>query len=242
VRKWRGKRGSVGGCGGGATVAHILVLTWNLFHGRAVPAAGRPLAAEFAAAAAGWEWDVALLQEVPPWWPARLGVAAGASARQVRTSRNFGLPARRAVAARNPDLIASNGGGSNAILVRGPRVVEHRTRTLTWRPERRTMHGVALADGTWVVNLHASTHPPERRQADLLLAAATALEWAAGAPLVFGGDLNSRQPVLPGLAYAGGYHVDHVLTGGPWAPGGELEVLDAAPLSDHAPVRVRLRH
>ncbi len=48
------------------------VLTWNLMHGRAVPPAGRELFDEFALALAGWEWEVALLQEVPPWWPARL--------------------------------------------------------------------------------------------------------------------------------------------------------------------------
>ncbi len=45
------------------------MLTWNLFHGRCVPAAGHPLKREFAAALAGWDWDVALLQEVPSWWP-----------------------------------------------------------------------------------------------------------------------------------------------------------------------------
>ena len=47
----------------------LRVLTWNLMHGRSVPPAGRDLRAEFTAALAGWEWDVALLQEVPPWWP-----------------------------------------------------------------------------------------------------------------------------------------------------------------------------
>ena len=62
----------------------LRVLTWNLKHGRAVPPAGRDLFDEFAAALAGWEWDVALLQEVPPWWPAplarRLGRRAAARA------------------------------------------------------------------------------------------------------------------------------------------------------------------
>src|SRR5688572_13501753 len=56
----------------------LRVLTWNLFHGRARPPAGRPLLNEFARALAGWDWDVALLQEVPPWWPPLLGRAAGA--------------------------------------------------------------------------------------------------------------------------------------------------------------------
>ena len=50
-----------------------------------------------------------------------LGEASGASARMALTSRNCLLFARRAIAARNPDLLAANGGGCNAILVRGGR-------------------------------------------------------------------------------------------------------------------------
>jgi len=217
----------------------VLVLSWNLFHGRAVPAAGRPLAVEFSRALAGWEWDVALLQEVPPWWPEPLGAACGAEARLALTARNRGLPLRRAIAARNPDLLAAAGGGANAILVRGSRVLEHRTRELTRRPERRVMHGVRLDGGGWVVNLHASTHPPEQRRADLLGAAETALSWAADAPLVFGGDLNSTRPAMPGLTHVGGHHVDHVMVAGRLA-GGDMELLDAGPLSDHRPLRVAL--
>ena len=91
---------------------------------------------------------------------------------------------------------------------------EHRERELTKRPERRVMHGVRLGDAGWVVNLHGSTHPPEQRRADLMTAAATALEWAAGAPLVFGGDLNSTRPAMPGLRHIAGNHVDHVMTDG----------------------------
>src|SRR3954447_20338580 len=116
----------------------MLVLTWNLFHGRAVPGAGRDLQGDFARAIAGWPWDVALLQEVPPWWPPGLAQAAGAEhrlppppRRRLRppglalTSRNGLLPLRRAIARRAPDLIKSNGGGSNAILARAP-IHEHR--------------------------------------------------------------------------------------------------------------------
>jgi endonuclease/exonuclease/phosphatase family metal-dependent hydrolase len=204
-----------------------------------VPAAGRPLAAEFAAAIAGWSWDVALLQEVPPWWPARLAAAAGADSRLALTGRNSCLCVRRAVASRNPDLITANGGGCNAILVRGAAIGEHRTRELTKRPERRVMHGVELGGAGWVVNLHGSTHPPEQRRADLFTAAATALEWAAGAPLVFGGDLNSRRPAMPGLRHVAGHYVDHVFTDGRPALS-EPEVLDAGSLSDHKPLRVEV--
>jgi endonuclease/exonuclease/phosphatase family metal-dependent hydrolase len=75
----------------------ILVLTWNLFHGRAQPRAGAPLAAQFAAALAGWEWDVAMLQEVPPWWPEPLAGAAGAEVRWAPTSRNQFGPVTTAI-------------------------------------------------------------------------------------------------------------------------------------------------
>ena len=215
----------------------MLVLTWNLFHGRSVPDAPREQLAEFADRLAAWEWDVALLQEVPPWWPPKLGAAARADFRMALTSRNSLLPLRRAIAARNPDLLGAAGGGCNAILVRGGRITEHRERELTRRPERRVMHGVALAGSGWIVNLHASTHPPEQRRADLLGAAATALEWAAGAPLVFGGDLNSTQPAMPGLVHVAGHHVDHFFTEGRPATS-EPELLGAGPLSDHKPLRV----
>ncbi|MDP9293180.1 MAG: endonuclease/exonuclease/phosphatase family protein [Actinomycetota bacterium] len=215
------------------------VLTWNLFHGRSQPAAGRPLLDEFAAAIAGWEWDVALLQEVPPWWPPALARAAGAEQRTVLTSRNSLPWLRRAIASRWPDLIKSHGGGSNAILVRGPILAHGRVR-LTWLPERRVAHGVALADGTWVANLHASTHPHDRTVADCRLAIERARTWAAGAPLVFGGDLNLTRPAFLGLLHVAEHWVDHVFTQGPQAAG-RGEVLDAGRLSDHRPLVVRLR-
>ena len=81
------------------------ILTWNLFHGRALPNAGRDLQAEFTAALEGWAWDVALLQECPPWWPEPMARACGAQQRLALTSRNALLPLRRFVAQRFPDLI-----------------------------------------------------------------------------------------------------------------------------------------
>ncbi|HTU83982.1 MAG TPA: endonuclease/exonuclease/phosphatase family protein [Solirubrobacteraceae bacterium] len=210
------------------------VLTWNLFHGRAVPPAGRYLLDEFAGALAGWEWDVALLQEVPPWWPSLLADRLGADQRLVLTSRNALLPARRAIAIRWPDLIKSNGGGANAILVRGDSVAEHRWRRLCVWPERRWVHGVRLEHaGAWVANLHGGG--PMR---DAERAATTALEWAGAAPVVLGGDFNIRDLSLGEFAYAGGHDVDLVFARGLLT--GPTEVLDRGPLSDHAPVIVRV--
>lgn len=170
------------------------MLTWNLFHGRSLAGAGRDLSDEFAAALAGWTWDIALLQEVPPWWPDALASRLDADQRLVLTSRNA-LPAlRRAVAVRWPDLIKSSGGGSNAILVRGLEVVDQRVRRLCWLPERRWLHAVRLGNGMWVGNLHTAADAGQGR-----LAAQALLGWAAGAPAVLGGDFNVRELSLQGF-------------------------------------------
>jgi endonuclease/exonuclease/phosphatase family metal-dependent hydrolase len=212
----------------------LRVLTWNLMHGRSVPPAGHDLFDEFAGALSGWEWDVALLQEVPPWWPSPLCATIGCDQRAVLTSRNALLAVRRAVATRWPDLIKSNGGGCNAILVRGGAIDEHRTFRLCLWPERRWLHAVRLEAGAWVGNLHGGGAPR-----DVERARECALRWAAGAPLVLGGDFNIHSLSLPGLLHAGGHDADHVFAAG-LARLGQSEVLDRGRLSDHAPVAVTL--
>jgi endonuclease/exonuclease/phosphatase family metal-dependent hydrolase len=209
----------------------VRVLTWNLFHGRSVPPSGRSLAREFAAALAGWEWDVALLQEVPPWFPPLLG----ADYRMQLTSRNQLLPLTRAISVRNPDLLKSWGGGANAILVRGLPILDARAARLRRLPERRWVHGVRLADG-WVVNVHAHNRPEAAARADCERALAIARGW--GPLLVFGGDLNLRAPAFDGLRHVAGNHVDHLFTTG--RAGMRAEVLDRGRLSDHPPVAVTL--
>ena len=215
------------------------VLSWNLFHGRGVPPAGRDLRFEFAAALAGWEWDVALLQEVPPWWPPLLARACDADQRSVLTSRNALLPLRRFVAERAPDLIKSNGGGANAILVRtaSATIADHRRVLLRRWPERRVCHAVALAGGPWCANLHAQVRPERRAREDIERAAAATLGWSRGGPALLGGDFNVRVPAAEGFEPLGGRGVDHVLGHGMRAAG-TARVLDRGALSDHAPVLV----
>jgi endonuclease/exonuclease/phosphatase family metal-dependent hydrolase len=214
------------------------VVTWNLYHGRSRPPAGRSLLNEFAGALAGWEWDVALLQEVPPWWPPMLAQAARAQQRTQLTSRNWLLPLRRAISARNPDILKSGGGGANAILVRG-QILEHRSARLRRAPEARWVHGVRLDDG-WAVNVHSHNHPEALALSDTRAAIEAARDWADGAPLIFGGDVNlKRPPEFPGLVHLGGNHVDHLFTDGRAATG-KREVLERGPLSDHPPVAVTL--
>jgi endonuclease/exonuclease/phosphatase family metal-dependent hydrolase len=238
------------------------VVTWNLFHGRSLPPAGEALLAEFAAKLAGWDWDVALLQEVPPWWPIPLARACGAQQRSTSTSRNSLLALRRAVAERRPELIRSNGGGCNAILSRLPIATHTALRMRRW-PERRVAQLLRLDDGTCIVNFHASTRPA-RAEDELARLWQRALAWAGAAPLILGGDLNVREPVAPAgsAAQVAAHEVDHVFARGltreraqtlereigvghtiPPARGVER---DGGPgrgrlLSDHAPLWVSLR-
>jgi endonuclease/exonuclease/phosphatase family metal-dependent hydrolase len=218
-----------------ARIRGVRVLTWNLFHGRSVPGARRDLRREFAAALAGWDWDVALLQEVPPWWPPLLGADDHATA---LTGRNSLLPLRRLLAEHWPDRMKSNGGGANAILVRGEQRIEaHAWRRLRLLPERRVVHAVRLSSGLWAANLHAQVHSAERAEADIALAASTVLRWAGDdAPIVLGGDFNVRRPRPTGFTHAGGHGVDHVFVRGLSIRGTERPPRGG--LSDHDPVIV----
>jgi len=216
----------------------LRVLTWNLFHGRAVPPRDEDLFDVFALRLAGWQWDVALLQEVPPWWPVSLARACDAEVRFALTSRNALLPLRQCVAMRRPELLKANGGGCNAILVRGLGGVRvHARRRLRVWPERRVVHAVQVGEGLCFANVHASTHPPRARR-DLALAHATTLRWAGEEPLVFGGDCNVVRLALPGLAHVGASHVDHLFAHRLSHAHTRAETLERGRLSDHAPLLV----
>ncbi|HEY1360203.1 MAG TPA: endonuclease/exonuclease/phosphatase family protein [Thermoleophilaceae bacterium] len=227
----------------------IAVLSWNLAHGRDFPPdrslggwrsrlfrttergethaqVNRPLRHEFCDWLASREWELALLQEVPPRWQDDLAERTGASVAVTLTSRNSFGRLRAAAAELNPDLIASNEGGSNQLLVRPPaRVVDVRCLTLTERPERRRMLWalVATPDGRrlGVANLHASAGDPAAAARDVRLAAERARAWSGPSPFLFGGDLNLRPREDPATFAELGLReptapdaIDHLLTGG----------------------------
>jgi len=231
----------------------------------------RELVDEFAAVLAGAEWDVALLQECPPRFAEPLAAACGAEAHRALTSRNSLAPLRTWIARHNPDLIASGEGGSNLTLVRSDGalggIVERRELEIhRGRPERRAMAFTRIATGNsgelCIANLHATNDQPEPATADVLRAAAAAVRWADGAPLLFGGDLNLRPAEYP-VAFerlrdefaltgtTGPRAIDHLLTRGievitpprPWAAErretfrGNLRLR----LSDHTPVEGRFK-
>jgi endonuclease/exonuclease/phosphatase family metal-dependent hydrolase len=266
-------------------------VSWNLFHGRDFPPdpalftwrsrllgteernethvqVNRELVEEFAALLSGAEWDVALLQECPPRFAAPLAEACGAEAHRTLTSRNSLAALRTFIARRNPDLIASGEGGSNLTLVRSPfRIVERRELAIhRGPPERRAMGFTRVAIGggaqLCIANLHATNDRPDLATADVLRAADAAVEWAGGAPLLFGGDLNLRPAEDPTafdalrarFGFSSPTHpkaIDHLLTRGldvvepptPWPPE-QRELPDRGlrlRLSDHTPVQARFK-
>jgi endonuclease/exonuclease/phosphatase family metal-dependent hydrolase len=263
-------------------------IAWNLFHGRDFPPdpglrswrsrllridernathvqVNRDLTAEFATLLAAAAWDVALLQECPPRFAAPLARACSAEPHRALTSRNSLGQLRALLARQNPDLMASGEGGSNLTLVRVPGrlggIAERRELAIhEGAPERRSMALTRTASGVCVANLHATNDRPDLASEDVLRAARAAVEFAAEAPLVFGGDLNLRPAENPAVfarlredfglaAPTAAGAIDHLLTRG-------LEVLDppaawpperrelprdgrALRLSDHAPVQAR---
>ena len=204
-----------------AAPRHIRALTWNLYHGRDYPPnrrlftwrsrlfrvserdethiqVNRSLYDEFAGIVSGAHWDVCLLQECPPRWADRLARDCGAEAHRVLTSRNSLSPLRSIAAVVNPDLIASNEGGSNLTLVRGDSITERRELVLRERkPERRAMAFTALASGLCIGNLHTSNAKPPLPVDEAVLAAERACEWAGDRPLILGGDFNMRPERVP---------------------------------------------
>lgn len=263
-------------------------LAWNLFHGRDFPPdrslrtwrsrllrfdernethvqVNRDLTEEFATLLASAAWDVALLQEAPPRFAAPLARACGAEWQRALTSRNSLGPLRGLLARQNPDLMASGEGGSNLTLVRVPGrlggIAERRELAIhEGAPERRSVALTRTASGVCIANLHATNDAPLLATEDVLRAARAATEFAAGAPLLFGGDFNLR-PAEDPEAFArlredfglegetGPKAIDHLLARGlttvepasAWPPQRRELPLEgrALRLSDHAPVEAK---
>jgi hypothetical protein len=196
----------------------LTAMTWNVFHGRDWPPErelqvrahkgnlrrGPRLGKRyeqtnwdlfylFAGFIRDIEWEVAIFQEFPPAWKARMASACGAEAHRTFSGRNWLQPITSLIGRWRPDLLGAWEGGSNTTLVRpgaGP-VAERRREVLTRRPETRVMALTRMESGLCVANLHVSTSPPSAER-ELLDAAARATAFAGTGPLIFGGDFNVR--------------------------------------------------
>jgi endonuclease/exonuclease/phosphatase family metal-dependent hydrolase len=262
----------------------LSAITWNVFHGRDFPPdpalftwrswlfgteernathvqVNRDLLHEFAGVLAAAEWDVALLQELPPRWAYPLARACGADMQLTLTSRNWLRSIRRPIAERRPDLMGAWEGGANAILARGALRSRAGAKEIVLRgpPERRLLTLARLEPGLVAGNVHASGPSPLAAE-DTRMATEAAVSFAGEESLILGGDFNvtpSESAVYDelrrrfGLERPTGPHaIDHLLVRGldivdaPAAWPDEAREVPAAGdrairLSDHAPVQAR---
>jgi endonuclease/exonuclease/phosphatase family metal-dependent hydrolase len=255
----------------------LLVRTWNIAHGRDVPPgpayghARRKLLEEMVGLFASDDPDIVMLQEVPVWAGDLLRRRTGMG---VTLAHTYGahvpfvhvplpLAAGEWLGKALPDVVKTQFEGqaqavlygSELMLVSARRVQVNARRH--FRGEPRIAQLVRLrhrrTGGEFVVgNLHADAHDPDPQ----IEAGSWALEqFARGAPMVFGGDLNVRagSPALRRLNARGWEErpadvgVDHVFVRGlelegpvtRWPPKRrDLQLNGGRPLrlSDHSPV------
>jgi len=196
----------------------VLVRTWNLFHGNALPPRRKSFLDEMITLATADDPDVLCVQEVPAWALGRFtvgDVAARPTLGPLPSSASIG---RRLTSLHQGLLRSAFSGQGNAIAV-APRlrVLSHTRQTLNprrfrasearrlslgvvarsaWAKERRIVQAVRLGadDGrTYLVaNLHCTSLADRRlAQAELLRAAAFASSTAVpGDIVVLAGDFN----------------------------------------------------
>ena len=174
----------------------LLVRTWNLFHGNAVPPQRQAHLEEMVRLATADAPDLLCLQEVPIWGLARLGGWSGMTpigAVAARPRLGSAALGKAITDLHHGRLRSALTGQANAILVaRALRVVETRTTTLSRRGEgeRRVCQTVRVADLGLVANLHVTTALAEEQ----FLRAATFVEELAepDEPVILCGDTNVR--------------------------------------------------
>jgi endonuclease/exonuclease/phosphatase family metal-dependent hydrolase len=199
----------------------VLVRSWNLFHGNAVPPERDGFLDEMVRLATADDPDVLCVQEVPAWAVGRFSVgdvAARPTLGPLRISAELG---RRLTEPHNGILRSAFAGQANAIQV-SPRlrVLAHDSLTLNprrfraaqaralqlgvvarlgWAKERRIVQTLRLAspDGRTllVANMHCTSYPADERLADAEVLRAAWFAVSKAAPedvVVLAGDFNVR--------------------------------------------------
>jgi endonuclease/exonuclease/phosphatase family metal-dependent hydrolase len=199
----------------------VLVRSWNLFHGNAVPPQRRHFLHEMVQLATSDDPDVLCVQEVPVWALGRF------TASDVAARPSFGpLPITaelgRRFTAPNPGLFRSAFAGQGNAMAVSPRlrVLSHHSLTLNprrfrsaqareldlgpvarlgWAKERRIVQALRVAapgGRTYLVtNMHCTSYPADERLADAEVLRAAWFAMSTAAPedvVVLAGDFNAR--------------------------------------------------
>ena len=182
----------------------LLVRSWNVFHGNALPPDHRSHLQAMIRLATADRPDVLCLQEVPLWALPRLARWSGMTARWTVTRQPW-LPdwlGGFVTRLNNGVLRSAISGQANAILL-GPRLqprTHHALRIDEDRREPRYCHAVRT-DRLLVANLHATNdfRTPEVPAAEIRRAEAFVLGLADDLPCVLAGDFNLRAGQLVDL-------------------------------------------
>ncbi|HEY2072948.1 MAG TPA: endonuclease/exonuclease/phosphatase family protein [Gaiellaceae bacterium] len=219
----------------------LLVRTWNVFHGNAVPPERRAYLREMVELVAADDPDVVCLQEVPVWALGRLEAWSGMrafgaiGAHPLLGSAELG----RLVTDVHHGILRSavTGEAVATLVARRHAVVDERRDPVG---PNRVLLGVELEHGPFVGNFHitgGSIAEEQFRRVVGLAPAGTA---------VLAGDANLRPPYeIEGFSEPLAGSIDQVLVRGlpstvPVAWPTERRRLDGRLLSDHAPVEARV--
>lgn len=217
----------------------LLIRTWNLFHGNAVPPERRAFLREMVELVTAGEPDAVCLQEIPVWALTYLGGWSGmqTATAVARTPLLWSVMLGRVVSGVHHGLLRSAlTGEADAILVkRSLRVAGRRQAVVSEGGLRRIVHGVTIDDDVFIANFHISGDKDQLRRV---------VEFVEREErVVLAGDTNLPSAGVPAFSPPLPESIDQILVRGmpssaPVAWPEERRRLDGRLLSDHAPVEL----
>lgn len=215
----------------------MLVRTWNLFHGNALPPERRAYLREMVELVTADDPDVVCLQEVPAWALGRLEAWSGMHAIRAVAAEPLLRSAElgRWITDLNHGLLRSAVTGEALAILLSPSltVVDERRERVG---PNRVLLGVTLEDGTFVGDFHVTGGEPAEEQFR------TVVDLAGEGPAILAGDANLRPPYeLEGWSEPLAGSIDQILVCGmpstpPVAWPADRRRVAGKLLSDHAPV------
>lgn len=216
----------------------MLVRTWNLFHGNAVPPERRAYLREMVELVTGDGPDVVCLQEIPVWAMARLEGWSGMRALTAIGAQPLlgSAEVGRRITELNHGLLRSAVTGEGLAVLLSRRLEIRAERRDPVGPNR-VLLGAVLADGTFVGDFHVTGGAGAEDQLRRVL------HLVPPGPAVLGGDVNLRPPYALDEGYSQPLadSIDQILVRGlpstpPAAWPAERRRVNGKLLSDHAPV------